>query len=125
MWLIARMIISLGAVVYRLFFRRTPKDYDLLHGDLPYAERFETAKDRSPKRFFETPVDSAFICVLSKETALDRFFKALGFGEELQVADPAFNKMIYVLGDHPLTKAYLASRLDARLTILTLIRARA
>ena len=123
MWLIARILISLVAVVYRLFIRRTPKDYDLLHGDLPYAERVETAKDRPPKRFFETPVDSAFICVLSKETALDRFFKAIGFGEELQVADPAFNKMIYVLGDHPLTKAYLTSRPDARLTILKLISA--
>jgi hypothetical protein len=123
MWLIARILISLVAIVYRLFIRRTPKDYDLLHGDLPYAERVETAKDRPPKRFFETPVDSAFICVLSKETALDRFFKAIGFGEELQVADPAFNKMIYVLGDHPLTKAYLTSRPDARLTILKLISA--
>ena len=123
MWLIARILISLGAVVYRLFFRRTPKDYNLLHGDLPYAERVETAKGRRSKRFFETPVDSAFICVLSKETALDRFFKAIGFGEELQVADPAFNKMIYVLGDHPLTKAYLTSRPDARLTILKLISA--
>ena len=120
MWPIARLLISFGALVYRLFFRRTPSDYDCLHGDLPYAERVESAKGRPGKRFFETPVDSAFICVLSKETALDRFFKAIGFGEELQTADAAFDKLVYVLGDHPLTKAYLTSRPTARMTILKL-----
>lgn len=121
MWPIARLLISCGALLYRLFFRRTPSDYDLLHGDLPYAERVESAEGKPGKRFFETPVDSAFICVLSKENALDRFFKAIGFGEEWQTADAAFDKAVYVLGDHPLTKAYLASSPTVRMTILRLI----
>ena len=123
MWLIARILISLGALAYRLFFRRTPKTYNFFYGDLPYAEEVVSGKRNSLRRYLETPVDSAFICVLSKETALDRFFKAIGFGEELQTTDATFDKMVYVLGDHPLTKAYLTSRPAARTTILKLISA--
>jgi hypothetical protein len=122
MWLIVRIFIAVGALVYRLFFRRTPARYDQSHGDLPYAERIVRRKKKPHKRYYETPVDSAFVCVLSKETALDRFFKGVGLGGELQTADPAFDKVVYVLGDHPLTLAYLTSKPTARETILDLIR---
>jgi hypothetical protein len=121
MWIVARFIIAIGSFLYRLLFRSTPSRYDWVHGSLSYDLREVLHKGKVTKRYLETPVDSAFICCLTRETFWDRFLKRLGFGGELQTQDSLFDSRIYVLGDHPLTAAYLGARPEVRSVILELI----
>jgi hypothetical protein len=45
----------------------------------------------------------------------------MGFGDEIQVHDPNFNRHVFILGDHPLTAEYLGSSRELRERICELI----
>jgi hypothetical protein len=120
MWILTRLIITVGSFLYRLFIRHIPDSFPLNHNGVPYSSVVSSSKKSS---FFtiEAPVTSSFICTLSEETRLDRWAKGLGFGDEIQVRDPEFNHRIFILGDHPLTADYLSSSKDLRDRICALI----
>jgi hypothetical protein len=121
MWILTRLIITIASFLYRILFRNTPVDFPLDHNGVPYSVKGSSSSKRSRSKTFETPVSSTFICTLSEETSWDRFAKIMGFGDEIQVHDPNFNRHVFILGDHPLTAEYLGSSRELRERICELI----
>ncbi|MEN9845484.1 MAG: hypothetical protein RIS36_631 [Pseudomonadota bacterium] len=121
MWITARLIIATVACLYRLLFRHVPKSFPLTHNGVAYSVSSPPVHKSKLPAQLETPVDSRFICALSRETSFDRWATRLGFGDELQVRDTNFDDAVFILGDHPLTVEYLSSSTDLRNRIRALI----
>ena len=121
MWITARLIITIASFFYRLFLRTTPQSFPMSHNGVPYSATVSRSWRSSSCSVVETPVHSCFICSLSAESTLDRWAKAIGFGDEIQIPDADFNKRIFILGDHPLTAEYLCSSEELRNRICALI----
>lgn len=99
----------------------TPKRFDEEFEGLRYLLKEKKYKGKVTKRIIETPVKSAFVCSLSREVSSDKFWISLGFGEELQTGDHGFDKLIYVMGDHPLVGEYLKAEEKLRNLLKDLI----
>ena len=121
MWILVRLVIAIGAFLYRLCREMTPKRFDQERHGFRYLVKEKKEKRKVVKRIIETPVRSAFLCSLSVEKSSDKFWISLGFGEELQTGDGEFDKRIYVIGDHPLVGEYLVREAKLRNLFVKLI----
>lgn len=108
MWIIARILIAIGAALYRYLFRRTPAHFDKIYNGSRYSYKEETDKNgKFRKSYLEFPFEAPLVCCFQPETSFDRFLLGIGIGDEITVNDSKFDQQIYIVGDHPSLARYI------------------
>lgn len=123
MWIVIRIIVTIGALVFRFVSRHSPAGADGTVDGEPYSFTQETDKDGKIKSIhiglrLKTPV----LFKLTREGFWDRLFKSLDLAEEFQTRHAQFDQTIYIACDHITFMGILKENKKARGIILNLFK---
>jgi hypothetical protein len=90
----------LGAGVLRLKGRLIPRKLNRVHQGISFNHNVTMNKGRKTSETIEIPFPSKVVFKLTRESFWDRFFKNIGFSEELQTRDQEFDAKVYISSDH-------------------------
>ncbi|MBI3550124.1 MAG: hypothetical protein HY078_13890 [Elusimicrobia bacterium] len=117
MWVLARLLLAAGTFLLKLRYRASlPAARGAFRGR-PYFVRVDRNKGRIVRRELGMRLTTPVVFRMHPERLWDRFFKALGFIDELQTGDEEFDRRVYVVCDHPLLAVTLMGSPDARAKI--------
>jgi hypothetical protein len=109
MWVLARFGFAGLVFLFRMLWRRQGVEQSTMYRDtrrVTYAKRKTTGSGLSRQRvitkvYWGLELKTPIVFALTREGVWDRIFKFLGVAAEFQTGDAAFDKKIYVAGDHP------------------------
>lgn len=103
MWLLARLMIAIGAFLIKIlakrnrFIKTEPRH---LNGHEYFMQTETTKHGRITDTIFAFKFNCKAIFKLTKEGGFDSFFKSVGLAEEVQSGDQEFDQKIYVASDN-------------------------
>ena len=115
MWIIARYVFLGLVFLFRAFWRRQGVDQSVL-----YRGTRRVTFQKKDKIYWGLELNTSLIFALTRESWQDRVGKFFGVATELQTGDAAFDKKVYVAGDHPALHALLAEDAEVRRRIVGL-----
>jgi hypothetical protein len=120
MWILFRVLIAVGAFIYRLINRFLPK-----YTTREYSNTaLYTTKYKQGEQIFTHKagflLKSNIIFKFTKETSTDKFFKKIGLSTEYRTGDKIFDKNVYIASDHPQFHLLIRKNKDIRHTIIEL-----
>lgn len=120
MWILFRILVAVGAFIYRLINRFLPKYTTKEYSNTPlYTSNYKKGEQIfAHKAGFS--LKSNFIFKFSKETSTDKFFKKTGLSTEFSTGDKSFDKKVYIASDHPQFHLLIKKNKEIRNTILEL-----
>ncbi len=124
MWIVIRLILTLGVALYRVFNRLNPKQR-VEAGQLnstPYYLELRRDKQGAISGFeLGVPLPTQCLFKFQMEGVFDGFSKSLGLSTEFQTGDVNFDKKVYLACDHPVLLQQLAVSAESRELILELL----
>ena len=131
MWILFKLFGKLFGVLAVLGFRFLQKGPGLsrpdgTHDGIPYYQSVMENRRRGIiySHRITIPAKSPFAVSFHFETSVDRFFKSLGFANEIQTGDSQFDSKIYVTCDHTGVRELIRSHDGLRQAILNLLKDR-
>jgi hypothetical protein len=116
MWIVVRLFLAITAYLMRTrLSARRIEPTDQLEG-VPYFVDLTVQKEKVRRFRIGTPLAAPWF-KLTRESDVDRFFKAIGMAQEAESGDPDFDRLIYVAGDHPAVHDLLRRSGPARAVI--------
>jgi hypothetical protein len=122
MWVLARLITAVAAGLMRFYWRKTGVDGERATDGLAWVYRQTKNKKRVVSTEFGMTFAHPLFLRLSREGAVDRFFKSTGLAREFQAGERAFDDAVYVGCDHPAIEPLLQEDEETRAAILELFR---
>ncbi|HYE30737.1 MAG TPA: hypothetical protein VEH27_04870 [Methylomirabilota bacterium] len=114
MWIVLRLVIAVGAFLFRLFYkpRRVAGRYEI--ENVPIEVKVQSRKNKLPNITLRTPLKSPVLFKITPEGGTDGVMKALGLATEFQTGDAKFDESAYIASDHPFLKHVLTNNPEIR-----------
>lgn len=124
MWLLIRLCMLIGAGMMRLRGRFFPPKLNQICQGVSYAHQVNRNKGRKVSELIEIPFKSNVVFKFTRESFWDRFFKNIGFSEELQTRDDEFDQTVYISADHLGLFSQLRVNAEIRRLVMSLLQER-
>lgn len=120
MWLLLRLLTSLGIYLWRFFWRK--QDYDDLdsYQGVTCARKIVTNKNQFQKAYHGMEYSGPLRFQFTREKGWDRYFKDLGLAVEQQTGDRKFDEDIYITCDQAALGEMLRTNHTVRAVVLLL-----
>jgi hypothetical protein len=100
MWILVRLCLIIGAALLKFKGRLIPRKFDQSFDGVIFSHNVSYNKGKKTAESIEIPLTTRVAFKFTREGVWDRFFKAIGFSEELQTRDADFDQKIYISADH-------------------------
>jgi hypothetical protein len=119
MWISIRLILAALGFGFRFWRRRWPSKVGGEHKGAPYyLKKHKKMMEKATAVTIGMPMETRSWIRMDRESRIDRFFKRIGIGSEMQTGDPEFDKQVYVTSDHPAVATLLAGSAALRAAVM-------